>query len=64
MHTHNSAVHNLAVALLALDSAEAPGGDEGPLLAYLEAGGRAAGGGGRPLYDPKYALRVARDRDR
>ena len=49
-------MHNLAVALLSLDA------DEGPLLDYLSATGRNALG--RPLYDPKYALRLARDRDR
>jgi hypothetical protein len=52
----NSTVHNLAVALLSLDA------DEAPLLDYLSRAGRNALG--RPLYDPKYALRVARDRDR
>ncbi|KIY94538.1 Vacuolar protein sorting-associated protein 18 [Monoraphidium neglectum] len=49
-------VHNLAVALLSLDP------DEGPLLDYLSRAGRDPLG--RPLYDAKYALRLARDRDR
>ncbi|GBF90405.1 hypothetical protein Rsub_03401 [Raphidocelis subcapitata] len=49
-------VHNLAAALLSLSP------DEGPLLDYLSRWGRDALG--RPLYDPKYALRLARDRDR
>ncbi|KAI8463559.1 MAG: hypothetical protein J3K34DRAFT_462375 [Monoraphidium minutum] len=49
-------LHNLAVCLLSLDQ------DEGPLLDYLARAGRD--GLGRPLYDAKYALRLARDRDR
>lgn len=51
-----SAVHNLAVALLSLDA------DEAPLVEYLSHSGCNALG--RPLYDAKYALRLARDRDR
>lgn len=49
-------MHNLAAALLSLPP------EEGPLLDYLGRWGRDARG--RPLYDPKYALRLARDRDR
>lgn len=52
----NSTVHNLAVALLSSEP------DETPLVEYLSHTGRNALG--RPLYDPKYALRLARDRDR
>ncbi len=51
-----STVHNLAVALLSADA------DEAPLLDYLSRGGRNPLG--RPLYDPKYALRLVQDRDR
>jgi hypothetical protein len=48
-------VANLAVALLSLEA------DEARLLEFL---GRARNPLGRPLFDPKYALRLARERDR
>jgi hypothetical protein len=56
LYLRRRTVHNLAVALLSLDP------DEGPLLDYLSRAGRDPLG--RPLYDAKYALRLARDRDR
>ena len=48
-----SAVHNLAVALLSWR------GEEAPLLDFLA---RARTPLGRPLYEPKYALGLARER--
>jgi hypothetical protein len=46
-------VHNLAVALLSWR------GEEAPLLDFLA---RARTPLGRPLYEPKYALGLARER--
>ncbi|MEW5309299.1 MAG: hypothetical protein WDW38_001194 [Sanguina aurantia] len=51
----DSAVHNLAVALHTLSEGEAG------LLGYL---GRGRDPLGRPLYDPKYALRLCTERGR
>lgn len=52
-HALRSAVHNLSASLHAL----AP--DEGPLLSYLAAAKTPLGG---CLYDPRYVLRLARQR--
>jgi hypothetical protein len=49
------AVANLAVALLSLEESE------GRLLELLA---RARNPLGKPLFDPKYALRLAKDRNR
>jgi len=49
------AVANLAVALLSLEESE------GRLLDFLA---RARNPLGKPLFDPKYALRLAKDRNR
>lgn len=51
----HSAVHNLAVALHTLSESEVG------LLGYL---GRGRDPLGRPLYDPKYALRLCTERGR
>ncbi|KAI3432414.1 hypothetical protein D9Q98_003968 [Chlorella vulgaris] len=54
LDSQDPAVHNLAVALLSFGDSE-----EQELLDYLAA---ARDPGGRPLYDPVAALRLARDR--
>mmetsp|Transcript_23999 Transcript_23999/g.66689 ORF Transcript_23999/g.66689 Transcript_23999/m.66689 type:complete len:1007 (-) Transcript_23999:341-3361(-) len=51
----DTALHNLAVSLYSSQD------DEGSLLAYME---EAKGPLGRPLYDEKFALRLARERNR
>jgi len=51
----DSALHNLAVSLYSSQ------GDEAELISYLS---RAKGPLGRPLYDQKFALRLARERNR
>eukprot|EP00877_Chromochloris_zofingiensis_P007678 jgi/Chrzof1/3163/Cz12g14060.t1 len=55
LQCEDSAIHNLAVALLSSDA------DERRLLEFLQ---RARNLLGRPFYDPKYALRLVKERGR
>ncbi|KAK9814445.1 hypothetical protein WJX72_006013 [[Myrmecia] bisecta] len=55
LQTTDPAVHNLAVALISLQN------DEAELLEYLNTSRDLLG---RPLYDPQFALRLARQRGR
>lgn len=57
LETTDTAVHNLAFSLLSVDP-----GDEGRLLEYI--GGPGRGMLGKPLFDPIYGLRLARQRGR